>query len=860
MAVPDQIPVSSHIGNGVSTVYAYQFLLIDAADIGVAVDGAVLTLGIDYTVTGLRNPSGGTVAFSVAPVSESEIVLERDIPLTRTTDYQYSGDFQSPTVNDDFDRLWMAMQGSMLRAFRSLYFPFGERTDGRLPSIAERAGKLLTFDSLGKPLMVAPAPQSATALQIDLYDDLDPLKGAGMVANTVVRVGTMAELRARPAPTRKTVAFLEGFYSPGDGGGGMLVWMGTSAKADNGGTIIVPESAPANGRWERGGDIDVRWFGAVGDGAADDRPALLKAIAAAANQRLHIREGRYKIVESLTISTPIDILMAPGAVIDYSGAPAGAGLGVQRAFEVIGQIASPVSVTANVQRADAQVQVTSTATLAAGDAIVLRSDEQFMAGVVGSPVQRGHITRIKSIDSGTLFTLDERTPFSYASGSNARIEKITPVRDVTISGGMVIGGGVGKVHNGVYAYATENLRVHGVTIQDMEDCGVQTRYSINALVDKCVIEDSTSNAGIGNTGYGVCFFDGTRDSSIVGNTFRRCRHAVAGGSQIISLYCTVSGNVANDSSNHAYDCHEPCFWWAFTGNRATGGSGGLVIRGQHTLVQANVIANMTSSAIRVRSFYDNMEGLSGTQVLDNEISYCEGGGILIEGTSINNRVGFTNVRGNQVRFCGQDSIIIFYGINVSVKGNQVRSVAGFTGTGGSTIRVVGAATGDNVNIDISDNVLDRPLRHGINAQWVTGLKMDGNVISRVGVSPMGSPFFLVGCQRVSIAGGQGVADLVGNGPPISLDRCSRVTIGGGIVLQGNPSNTAQDGIRAFSAAGTMPTLIVSNAIVAGCGRNAINTTDYDRVVVTSSDLRDVSHATKISIVGATTQVTADNIT
>lgn len=694
----------------------------------------------------------------------------------------------------------------------------------------------------------------------DLADGSDLAKGAGMVANTVMRVGTMADLIALAAPKRKTVVFLEGYYTSGDGGGGMLVWMGTSSKADNGGTVIQPGSAPATGRWERGGDIDVRWFGAVGDGAADDRPALLKAIAAAAGQRLHIRDGRYMIVEPLTISTAIDIQMAPGAVIDYSGAPAGAGLNVRRAFEIIGQIAAPISVTADVAAAAAQIQVSSTSTLSAGDSIILRSDEQFMSGVVGTPVRRGHITRVKTIDSGTTLTLDEPSPFSYSAASDARIEKITPVRDVTIQGGTIIGGGVGKVHNGIYAYATENLRVHGVTIQKMEDCGVQTRYSVNALVDQCVIEDSTSNAGIGNTGYGVVFYDGTRDSSAVGNTFRRCRHAIAGGNQIISLYCSVINNVANDSSNHAYDCHEPCFWWSFIGNRASGGSGGIVIRGQHALVKSNVLCDMTSSGIRVRSFYDNTDGLSGTSIIDNAISRCQGGAILIEGTSVNNRVGFTTVSGNQVRLCGQDSIIIWYGTDVLVTLNQVRTGGAYTGTGGSGIRVVGNVAGDNLNITISDNTIDRFPRHGINAQWVTGLILDGNVVNRVGTSPIGSPVFLVGCSRVSVSGGQCVADQVGNGPPISLDRCSRVTVGGGIVLQGNPANSTQDGIRAFSAGGTMSTLVVSNSIIFGCGRNAINVTDHDRVVVTSSDLRDVVSGTKILITGATTQVTADNIT
>lgn len=54
------------------------------------------------------------------------------------------------------------------------------------------------------------------------------------------------------------------------------------------------------------GVVDVRDFGAVGNGVADDRPAFLAAIAAAGARRLLVPEGTYVINGDLSITTPVE--------------------------------------------------------------------------------------------------------------------------------------------------------------------------------------------------------------------------------------------------------------------------------------------------------------------------------------------------------------------------------------------------------------------------------------------------------------------------------------------------------------------------------------------------------------------------
>lgn len=111
MSVPQQNPVTLATGNGVTTVFAYQFLLSLTGDLVVTVAGVVKTLNVDYTVTGLGNPAGGSVTLTAAPANLASIILQRVIALKRDTDYQYEGDFKTTTVNSDFDRPWQALQG-----------------------------------------------------------------------------------------------------------------------------------------------------------------------------------------------------------------------------------------------------------------------------------------------------------------------------------------------------------------------------------------------------------------------------------------------------------------------------------------------------------------------------------------------------------------------------------------------------------------------------------------------------------------------------------------------------------------------------------------------------------------------------
>ena len=148
MAVTQNTPFASSVGNGVTTVFPYAFLLLSESDLVVTFDGVTQVSG--FTVAGVGNPSGGNVTFTTPPASGVVVTLARILPLARSIDYQDAGDLLAATLNGDFDRLWLALQQLQQNDLRALKLRFEETVDQVIPGTpAERAGQYIGFDATG---------------------------------------------------------------------------------------------------------------------------------------------------------------------------------------------------------------------------------------------------------------------------------------------------------------------------------------------------------------------------------------------------------------------------------------------------------------------------------------------------------------------------------------------------------------------------------------------------------------------------------------------------------------------------------------------------------------------------------------
>ena len=121
---------------------------------------------------------------------------------------------------------------------------------------------------------------------------------------------SVAELRSSVIAADQ-VLYLQGFHSPGDGGEGMFWFNRADTTSDNNGTII-PDAA--GHRWYRatnGQAYSVKWFGAKGDGLADDSGAIGNAIAAVQALRVNgtvwFPAGAYLITRTIDIHDAITL-------------------------------------------------------------------------------------------------------------------------------------------------------------------------------------------------------------------------------------------------------------------------------------------------------------------------------------------------------------------------------------------------------------------------------------------------------------------------------------------------------------------------------------------------------------------------
>ena len=161
MPVPQpEATFTASIANGSTTVFPYGFMIASEDDLSVTLDGVLQTNG--YTVSGVGNPEGGDVTFSVAPAADVEVVRFLDPALSRETNYQQFGDFNNTTVNLDFDRLWLAMQFLNQNTSRSLKLPVNTAVNQEITeSPATRANKGLRFDASGNLTLSAYDPDAA---------------------------------------------------------------------------------------------------------------------------------------------------------------------------------------------------------------------------------------------------------------------------------------------------------------------------------------------------------------------------------------------------------------------------------------------------------------------------------------------------------------------------------------------------------------------------------------------------------------------------------------------------------------------------------------------------------------------------
>ena len=164
-----------------------------------------------------------------------------------------------------------------------------------LPNQAGNAGKVLTTNGLG---------------------------GVTWGGN-VTLIPNIATLRTTAVITGDTV-YVGGYYTVGDSGGGLFYGVSGGSYTDNGGSIITTGfGVTAGAAWIRVYEsaLNVKFFGAYGNGINDDTVAIQNAFNAANGLAVYIPSGTYIVSATMTVPRgasifgdgPISSILQPAA-------------------------------------------------------------------------------------------------------------------------------------------------------------------------------------------------------------------------------------------------------------------------------------------------------------------------------------------------------------------------------------------------------------------------------------------------------------------------------------------------------------------------------------------------------------------
>jgi len=329
VTVPQQPTRTTHVGNGVTALFAYDFLCLATRDLQVIVNG-VEVASSQYTVSNIGQASGGDVTFITPPANLAQIVIQLDVVLDRQTDYQTNGDLFARSINLDFDRIWLAIQqafGYLNRVPR-----LGDAdVDGQGAYLARQN----RIKDLADPIDAQDATNRQWVLQqlADLSVDgsgqfvLDMLAdgtstdlGTALISGAGRTVDTIADVRKqRGSKNRYVIA--AGYYARGDMPPALYLYDSSdTTSADNGGTVLVSQYGDRY-KLATGNVVRAQNFGVMGDGVRDNaaRLAVLRTWAAqkyAAGFGVSIRfpAGHYAYSQGQNWAIPGLQLIAEGSV------------------------------------------------------------------------------------------------------------------------------------------------------------------------------------------------------------------------------------------------------------------------------------------------------------------------------------------------------------------------------------------------------------------------------------------------------------------------------------------------------------------------------------------------------------------
>jgi hypothetical protein len=325
-----------------------------------------------------------------------------------------------------------------------------------------------------------------------------------------------------------------------------------------------------------GSTLDVRAFGAKGDGVTDDTAAIQAAsdAAALAGTPLVFPAGTYKVNTSITTQGDYDLIqwVAQGNVIIDGTASTAAQL-----ITLGGTADTPVALTASPSRGALQISSTLASSVVKGDIVFIQSTDAFGPSSVFNT--KGEFAEVEAASGGviTLRTAlydsytDSTTTVRKVNAPRVRLDNIRVLRDST--------------HDGLEVRYARDIYLLGVRVSGARRSGLDLWYCVGGVLENCGSDDVFGT----DTGlqYGLSV-NSSQWLTTIGGTYYGGRHAIAhGGSEPtrgVSLFGVTCAGDMLDATATTLDFHDNTEFCVVEGCTIFGG---IVGEGRNLTIKNN---------------------------------------------------------------------------------------------------------------------------------------------------------------------------------------------------------------------------------------------------------------------------------
>lgn len=563
--------------------------------------------------------------------------------------------------------------------------------------------------------------------------------------------------------------------------------------------------------------VNVKDFGAIGDGITDDASAIQAALNAADLQGggvVYFPEGVYKQNSPVSIKNNTHI-WAYGSTVNCVDIPYSTTVfNFNAAYQSNGSIKATTTLSSTANKDSKTIQVTSANGISVGDIVRIVSTE---VSFVESSITyfKYDVNRVTLINGTTLSLESPIIETLTTSGQTVTVTAYTPLENVSISGLKIIGGGYkeplanGLGQTAISASAVSGFNVIDCEIESFQGTAINFGVGVDIKVSNCRLLGADYNLtrveGTSSGFYGF-YPSYCRRTTINNTTGIRLRH-VADAINCIDVI--QSNNFSTDSWRAAFGTHGMCWNVVVESNVVNGGHSGVTCRGITTRIINNTIENVEERGVDTT---ENNATYAEIEVIGNEI--IVNGGLLGQAG-----IGI-DLKSSLSKLLIANNIIQSKDQCVWVRANAVTNAVISQNTK--------LSSSNNRSIEIGDSSSPSTLNK------INGLSITENVVSAVSVSP-----------AILIHGSQ-----VSTSAATNIFACNNIA---------TDLQAYQSVVAAKSASGTFvnPVILANNILTGSSGLNvAIAPSDFSDAGWTKTRLT-VSSNTTASPLG---QIEADTIT